>query len=135
MSAVLRRIIQETYTFGGVMAVDSSHGELPLRTYVALRDLIIRGRLAPGARVRVSDVSERFGISRTPAREALMRLKQEVFVVEDPNCAQTRLRVAPLASNYVFELWSLSRSIEGQDLARVDRRSSAQRARLANALA
>ena len=117
------------------MAVDSSHGELPLRTYVALRDLIIRGRLAPGARVRESDVSERFGISRTPAREALMRLKQEGFVVEDPNSAKTRLRVAPLATDDVFELWSLIGSIEGQALARVDRRSSAQRARLANALA
>ena len=45
--------------------------------YVMLRDLIVRGSLAPGSRIIETDVAERLGVSRTPVRDALRQLLQE----------------------------------------------------------
>lgn len=44
------------------------------RAYLALRDALMRGHLAPGERMLLRPTSERFGISVTPMREAFMRL-------------------------------------------------------------
>lgn len=42
-----------------------------------LRDEILAGEYAPGTRLREVSLSERFGVSRTPVREALGRLQNE----------------------------------------------------------
>jgi len=49
--------------------------------YSGLKDLILRGILAPGDPLPEVDLSERFGVSRTPVREALRRLAGEGLVV------------------------------------------------------
>ncbi|MFB6240160.1 MAG: GntR family transcriptional regulator, partial [Gemmatimonadota bacterium] len=49
-------------------------------TYTRLRELIVRGQLAPGSRIIETDVAERLGVSRTPVRSALQRLEQEGFI-------------------------------------------------------
>ena len=47
-----------------------------------LRDLIFAGELMPGTRVSEKDLCARFGISRTPLREALKVLgPEELFPV------------------------------------------------------
>ena len=48
--------------------------------YEYLRDWIVSGRLEPGEVVRDSDVAELLGVSRTPVREALIRLSHENLV-------------------------------------------------------
>ena len=48
--------------------------------YLSLRDDIFSFRLLPGDRFSESDVAERLGISRTPVREALLRLQTEGLV-------------------------------------------------------
>jgi DNA-binding GntR family transcriptional regulator len=63
------------------------------RVYRALRDALVAGELAPGARLRDQELAERLGVSRTPVREALQRLEDEGLVETAPR-AQTR--VAPL---------------------------------------
>lgn len=44
------------------------------RAYLALREALMRGHLLPGERLLLRPMSERFGISVTPMREAFMRL-------------------------------------------------------------
>lgn len=52
------------------------HGEVVQR----IRDLIVQGELAPGERVPERELCERFGISRTPFREALKVLATEGLI-------------------------------------------------------
>jgi len=63
------------------------------QAYAALLDEIVRGRLAPGERLRDAELAERFGVSRTPVREALRRLVDEGLVEVAPSAAT---RVAPV---------------------------------------
>lgn len=81
--------------------------------YHRLRELIIRGRLAPGSRILESDVAERLGLSRTPARSALQRLKQEGYVTTIDGGKQVRLVVSPLTEDDARELFHIVGSIEG----------------------
>lgn len=45
-----------------------------------LRELIISGELAPGARIDQGDLAQRFGVSVVPVREALARLQSSGLV-------------------------------------------------------
>jgi DNA-binding GntR family transcriptional regulator len=63
------------------------------RAYVALRDAIVAGTLAPGERLRDAELCDWLGLSRTPVREALGRLEQDGLVETAP---QRFTRVAPL---------------------------------------
>ena len=55
--------------------------------YVRLRDLIVDGTLAPGEQLRDTEVAEWLGVSRTPVREALLRLQQAGLVAAQPGRA------------------------------------------------
>lgn len=50
-----------------------------------LRDLIIGGHIAPGAKITERDVAARLGVSRMPARDALMVLEKEGLIVSRLN--------------------------------------------------
>lgn len=50
-----------------------------------LRQMIVDGALAPGAKVPEKELCERFGVSRTPLREALKVLASEGLVTLTPN--------------------------------------------------
>ena len=55
------------------------------RVYTSLREQILRMELAPGAPIDEVSLSDRFGMSRSPIREALARLSSEGLVVILPN--------------------------------------------------
>lgn len=55
--------------------------------YVRIRDLIVDGTLAPGEQLRDTEVAEWLGVSRTPVREALLRLQQAGLVAAQPGRA------------------------------------------------
>ena len=55
------------------------------RVLHALRELILGGELAPGARLGEVELADRLGVSRTPVREALTRLAAEGMVEIQPN--------------------------------------------------
>ena len=51
--------------------------QLSMRTANVLREAILAGEVAPGERLSVPAVARRLGVSRTPAREALIILERE----------------------------------------------------------
>ena len=61
--------------------------------YLRLRDAIVDGTLAPGEQLRDADLAIWLGVSRTPVREALLRLGQVGLVHARPGRSTT---VAPL---------------------------------------
>ena len=50
-----------------------------------MRDLIISGELTAGEALRQDELSTRLGVSRTPLREAIIRLQAEGLVVNHPH--------------------------------------------------
>jgi DNA-binding GntR family transcriptional regulator len=58
-----------------------------------LRDMIIRGELRPGSRINTPRLCSRFGVSRTPVREALKILATEGLLELLPNRSAVVLRV------------------------------------------
>jgi DNA-binding GntR family transcriptional regulator len=81
-------------------------------TYERLRELIVSGRLAPGTRIIESDVSARLGVSRTPVRSALQRLRQEGYLLALTPGRQARLTVSALTREDARELFGILGEIE-----------------------
>ena len=94
-------------------AADAPHGSRPEQVYSRLRDLIVQGLLAPGSRIVETEIATRLGVSRTPVREALQRLQQEGYVMGSPGAQQSRLTVAPLTRDDVYELLNIVGVLEG----------------------
>jgi DNA-binding GntR family transcriptional regulator len=57
--------------------------------YRRLRDAIIDGSLAPGERLRDGELATWLGVSRTPVREALLRLAESGLVEAKPRSSTT----------------------------------------------
>jgi DNA-binding GntR family transcriptional regulator len=68
---------------GGIVKASKQTGSA--RVYAILREEILRMQLSPGAPLDEVSLSERFGLSRSPIREALVRLSSEGLVVILPN--------------------------------------------------
>src|SRR5262249_51382862 len=78
----------------------------PLRedVHAALRAHIVEGRLAPGRRLQDVQLAGQLGVSRTPIREALLRLAGEGLVESDPNRG---FFVAPLRREEIHEIYPI----------------------------
>jgi DNA-binding GntR family transcriptional regulator len=81
--------------------------------YGRLRELIITGRLSPGAPLIETDLSVRLGVSRTPIRAALQRLQQEGFVIGSRVGHMVRAVVSPLTAEDMSELFMMVGALEG----------------------
>jgi len=51
--------------------------------YKALSEAIVEGKLSPGERLRETQIAKALGVSRTPVREAFVRLKQQRLLSSD----------------------------------------------------
>jgi DNA-binding GntR family transcriptional regulator len=91
--------------------------------YERLRALVLSGDVEPGARLGQVELAERFGISRTPIREALRRLSGEGLVDFHPNRG---FRVADLGLDAVLHRLEV-RAIVEPGIARLaaERRAAA----------
>ena len=74
-----------------------------------LRTMIVEGDFAPGARLPEKMLCERFGISRTPLREAMRVLASEGLVVLTPNRGAT---VSEITARDVDEMFPVMGSLE-----------------------
>lgn len=92
---------------------DDSAAPLTERAYRELRQAIVRCEFAPGARLRVEELSRRFDVSSSPLREALNRLSEQGLVRALENRG---FRVAPLTPEGVADLSRTRQLIEGEAL-------------------
>ncbi len=72
-----------------------------------LLNRIIRGEIAPGQRLRDSELAEELGVSRTPIREALLRLEREGFIVSQKHLGFTVKRLQESEIHEVYPLISI----------------------------
>ena len=77
--------------------------------YTRVRGLILSGELAPGAVLPQAALAQTIGMSTTPLREALRRLKQEGLVELD---AHRDARVRPLDATEARDLLEMRRSLD-----------------------
>lgn len=78
-------------------------------TYNKIREDIMNMTLEPGMDVSVQKLSERYGVSRTPVREAVVRLQQSGLVVIYP---QRKTVVSKIDLKRVREEWFIRTSLE-----------------------
>ena len=76
--------------------------------YSLILTAIEAGTYRPGARLVESELAERFGVSRTPVREALQRLETQAMLVRDGRS----LIVASLDHNQLAELYTVRAELE-----------------------
>jgi DNA-binding GntR family transcriptional regulator len=115
---------------------EQARGVRVTRAYEQLYWLIVHGRLPPGARIAEGPLAETLGVSRTPVREALQRLRQEGLVVEvgGGSGLRGRVAVAPLQRERMEELYALTGAIEGLAARGLARADAAQRELVAGRL-
>jgi DNA-binding GntR family transcriptional regulator len=77
--------------------------------YALILHAIDIGTYRPGDRLVESELAERFGVSRTPIREALQRLETQSLLARDGRS----LIVASLDHNQMAELYVVRRELEG----------------------
>src|SRR5215216_5801219 len=66
------------------LADRSRRGPARTRVYTTLRDAIVSAQLAPGRQISENELAALLGVSRTPIREALQRLREERLVAIVP---------------------------------------------------
>lgn len=77
--------------------------------YTRLRNGILEGTFAPGAQLRDKELAQQFGVSRTPIREALIRLENEGLVRTFPNRST---EVSSIDFHNAFHLYSIVWTLE-----------------------
>lgn len=91
--------------------------------YAALRETIVSMQMLPGAQIQEKLLAERFGVSRTPVREALLRLVEEELVEIVPQSA-TRVARVPVAA--IPEAVVIRTALEGATVERAAERAGEQ---------
>jgi DNA-binding GntR family transcriptional regulator len=84
---------------GQLISLAERRSGVPARTqvYATLRDAIIRAELAPGRKLSENELANWLGVSRTPIREALVRLRDERLVAIVPQLGTFVSRISPQA--------------------------------------
>jgi DNA-binding GntR family transcriptional regulator len=89
--------------------LSSSKPRLSDTVYHSVLDMIVRGSMVPGSRIAEAELIERLGVSRTPVREALLRLADEGLVQMFP---QAGIYVAPVSVAAVSEAQFIREHLE-----------------------
>lgn len=69
-----------------------------------LKDMIIKGKLRPGQRIKEQEISSQLGISRPPVREAFKILEAEGLVRREP---RRGVFVSEVTKNDIWEIYTL----------------------------
>ncbi len=75
-----------------------------------IREAIISGALKPGEKVAEPELAERFGISRTPIREAFRQLESEGYLTVSPRKGAV---VVSFSQKDVEEFYAIKSILEG----------------------
>ncbi|MFY7981201.1 MAG: GntR family transcriptional regulator [Limnohabitans sp.] len=96
-------------------STDSTTEGMTLALSIAqrLREDVLAGRYLPGAKIRLEDIRQAFGVSWSPIREAVTRLVSEGLMIAD---SQKGYRVAPATRTELEETIRLRVLLEPQAL-------------------
>lgn len=98
--------------------------------YELILEAIDTGLYGPGDRLVESELAERFGVSRTPIREALQRLETQSLLARDGRS----LIVASLDHNQLSELYVVRSELEGLAARLAARHATAEEVRVLRAM-
>lgn len=74
------------------------------RVHAAMVRDIVSGAFPPGSRLKVAELSQRYGLSQMPIREALQRLQGEGVVVVTPNRGA---RVRSIDAKFIHDVYDM----------------------------
>jgi GntR family transcriptional regulator, carbon starvation induced regulator len=83
------------------------------RAYLLLREHIVAGTLAPGQKLKIEMLKERYDMSVGPLREAMTRLTAECLINQE---GQRGFRVAPLTAKDAREIGEMRLLVETEAL-------------------
>ena len=86
------------------------HQTLREKILETIRESILRGQLKPGEKVAEPELAERFGISRTPIREAFRQLESEGYLTVIPRKGAV---VTALSERAIEEFYAIKSILEG----------------------
>lgn len=86
------------------------HQTLREKILETIREAILKGALKPGEKVAEPELAERFGISRTPIREAFRQLESEGYLTVIPRKGAV---VTALSERDVEEFYAIKSILEG----------------------
>lgn len=86
------------------------HQTLREKILETIREAISKGQLKPGEKVAEPELAERFGISRTPIREAFRQLESEGYLTVIPRKGAV---VTSLSERDVEEFYAIKSILEG----------------------
>jgi DNA-binding GntR family transcriptional regulator len=93
----------------GLMALENRHSRLSEQALDAVRRHIVTGVYPPNTRLSEVELSEKLGVSRTPVREALIRLAEEGLVKIVPQIGSF---VAPISFKAVQQAQFIREHLE-----------------------
>lgn len=106
-------------------------GRLSDRIRIYVLDQIVSGALKPGAVIQIAALAQEVGVSRTPAREALLSLQDANFLEVIPNHG---FLVKHVSLPDVRDIYVMRRTLEGATAERAATRLTSERlARLTKA--
>ncbi len=86
------------------------HQTLREKILESIREAILKGSLKPGEKVAEPELAEKFGISRTPIREAFRQLESEGYLTVVPRKGAV---VAAMSERDVQEFYAIKSILEG----------------------
>jgi DNA-binding GntR family transcriptional regulator len=87
-----------------------AHRQLKDTVYLRLREDIVSDALPPGSLLREAELAARFGVSKTPLRDALVRLQKDGFVTIPPYRTAV---VAGYSRSDLREIYELRELLQG----------------------
>lgn len=94
----------------GTITRRSLHGEL----VDLLHDMLLEGELTPGDKINEQALCTRFGVSRTPLREALKVLASNGLVILAPNRGASVARISPQEIDQLFPIMGSLEALAGE---------------------
>lgn len=94
--------------------IDLSHAGLHEQAAARLRNMLVEGRIAPGAKLNERELAEALHISRTPLREAIKMLASEGLVDLLPNRGAVAVKLMETDVVHSFELLAELEGLAGE---------------------
>jgi len=79
------------------------------RVFEQIQTAVVKGDIAPGARISEQYLADRFGVSRGPLREAMRRLEARKLIKKIPHAGAT---VVDLSLEELIEIYQVRESLE-----------------------